>query len=196
MTGPLEPLDPSQHRVSDQDRHRVAEQLREAAGDGRIDFTELDQRLEATYAARTYAELVPVTADLPDTDPQARPSPRESPASQAGKPERHVAIMSGVERKGHWVVPARMTVVAVMGGVDLDMRRADFAAREVVLTVNTVMGGAHIKVAPGVTVVMEGTGIMGGYAGPGDSGPADPDAPTLRVRGVAVMGGVHVERKG
>jgi len=40
--------DPSQLRISDQDRHRVAEVLREAAGEGRIDLEELDQRLDAT----------------------------------------------------------------------------------------------------------------------------------------------------
>ena len=52
-------------RISDADRNKVAEVLREAAGDGRIDFDELDERLEATYAAKTYAELVPITHDLP-----------------------------------------------------------------------------------------------------------------------------------
>jgi hypothetical protein len=57
--------DPSQLRISDSDRHKVAEVLREAAGEGRIDMDELDERLEATYAARTYADLVPITVDLP-----------------------------------------------------------------------------------------------------------------------------------
>ena len=49
-------------RISDADRHQVAEILRQAAGEGRIDIDELDERLEATYAARTYADLVPITA--------------------------------------------------------------------------------------------------------------------------------------
>ena len=53
-------------RVSDKERHEVAEVLREAAGEGRITLEELDERLEATYAARTYADLVPLTADLQD----------------------------------------------------------------------------------------------------------------------------------
>ena len=56
---------PDSARVSDDDRHKVAEILREAAGEGRIDFEELDERLEATYAAKTYADLVPITVDLP-----------------------------------------------------------------------------------------------------------------------------------
>ena len=83
--------------------------------------------------------------------------------------ERHLAILSGVERKGVWAVPAHLTVTCFMGGADLDLRRAQFAAREVVLTVNAVMGGADIKVNPHTHVIMEGTGIMGAFSGPSDT---------------------------
>src|SRR5688572_32079706 len=71
MEGELEPrwqADPARMRISDTERHQVAEILRQAAGEGRIDLTELDERLEATYAAKTYADLVPLTADLPVRD--------------------------------------------------------------------------------------------------------------------------------
>src|SRR4051794_7789626 len=69
--------DPSRLRISDQDRHHVAEVLREAAGEGRIDLEELDQRLEATYAARTYADLVPITSTCPPPRRRrCRPVPR------------------------------------------------------------------------------------------------------------------------
>ena len=44
----MDAQDPSQLRISDDDRHKVAEVLREAAGEGRIDMDELDERLEAT----------------------------------------------------------------------------------------------------------------------------------------------------
>src|SRR3569623_1590929 len=96
--------DPSQLRITDADRHQVAEVLREAAGEGRIDFEELDQRLEATYAARTYADLVPITFDLLDLC-----SATVSPCRRSAE-VWHLAILSGLERKGVWTVPARMTV--------------------------------------------------------------------------------------
>ena len=48
-----QPADRRQLRVSDADREQAAEVLRQAAGDGRITFDELDQRLEAAYGART-----------------------------------------------------------------------------------------------------------------------------------------------
>jgi hypothetical protein len=105
--------------------------------------------------------------------------------------------MGGLERAGDWVVPRRMTVVAFMGGANLDMRHAKFAAAEVVVTVHAIMGGAEIIVPPHVHVVMEGVGIMGGYAGPSGKVPEelDENSPTLRIKGVAIWGGVSVSRR-
>jgi len=192
--------DRSQLRISDQDRHRVAEVLREAAGEGRIDLDELDERLGATYAARTYADLVPITLDLPAaTTAQLPTRPAAPPAPVVPGPaeERHLAILGGLDRKGVWVVPQHLTVTAFLGGADLDLRQAQFAAREVTITVNAFMGGADIKVNPQTHVIMEGVGILGGYSGPSDDVPAEltVDSPVVRIRGVAVMGGVSVTRK-
>jgi hypothetical protein len=53
-------------RASDADREYVAERLRQAAAEGRLIAEELEQRLETTFAARTYGELGAVVADLPD----------------------------------------------------------------------------------------------------------------------------------
>ncbi|GAA3504760.1 hypothetical protein GCM10019016_118730 [Streptomyces prasinosporus] len=44
------------------------EQLRDAAAEGRIDFDELDARLEQALSSRTYAEPAALTADLPRPD--------------------------------------------------------------------------------------------------------------------------------
>jgi hypothetical protein len=66
-------------RASDADRDRVAERLRRAHDDGRISLLEFDERLGAAYAARTYAELEPLAADLPEDRPgQARVHPRSA----------------------------------------------------------------------------------------------------------------------
>ncbi len=59
--------DPPDLRVSDADRERVAERLRDAAGEGRLTIDELDERVESAYAARTAAELAELTTDLPAT---------------------------------------------------------------------------------------------------------------------------------
>src|SRR6478672_3666039 len=52
-------------RASDADRERAADRLRRAAAEGRLLTDELEQRLEAAFSARTYAQLDAVLADLP-----------------------------------------------------------------------------------------------------------------------------------
>src|SRR5512135_2034827 len=93
-------------RASDADRERVAEILREATGDGRLSLEELDERLDAVYAAKTYAELEPITRDLPTPGVPNVPAPAVPPAGDparfGGEPTSHtaVAIMGGFSRKG------------------------------------------------------------------------------------------------
>ncbi|QDH10751.1 DUF1707 domain-containing protein [Nocardioides dongxiaopingii] len=184
-------------RISDDERHAVAEQLRQAAGEGRIDLEELDERLAAAYGARTYADLVPLTQDLPSTStPVVRRASSGSPVADPG-PLRGIAVMSGFERKGVWTAPASMTVVCVMGGATLDFREARFAGPESVLTISAVMGGAEIVVGPEVEVIVEGVGIMGAFVGPSDKVGAEltADSPVLRVRGFAFWSGISVTRK-
>jgi hypothetical protein len=64
-------------RASDADREQVAERLRQATAEGRLLAEELEQRLGAVFAARTYGELDAVVADLPGprggTPARARP---------------------------------------------------------------------------------------------------------------------------
>jgi hypothetical protein len=52
-------------RASDAERDQVAERLRDATGEGRLLAEELEDRLEAVFAARTYGDLDAVVADLP-----------------------------------------------------------------------------------------------------------------------------------
>ena len=58
-------------RTSDTEREQVAEILRAAMTEGRLDFAEGAERLAAVYAARYRDELTPLTADLPDGGRQA-----------------------------------------------------------------------------------------------------------------------------
>ncbi len=53
-------------RASDSEREYVAGIMQAAAAQGLLTLDEADERLAAIYAARTRAELVPLTADLPD----------------------------------------------------------------------------------------------------------------------------------
>jgi hypothetical protein len=64
-------------RASDEDRERVAERLRKAAGEGRLLTEELEERLEAAFSARTYGELDSVLADLPGRRIAVPEAPRQ-----------------------------------------------------------------------------------------------------------------------
>jgi hypothetical protein len=74
--------------ASRQERDRVVGMLRMAASDGRLTASELDTRLEAALAARTYAELAMLTADLPpkNATPTAGPATGTA-AAQAREPQ-------------------------------------------------------------------------------------------------------------
>jgi hypothetical protein len=59
-------------RAADADRQTVAERLRLALDEGRLDFHEYDLRLRDAYAAKTYGELDRLIGDLPDPAPVER----------------------------------------------------------------------------------------------------------------------------
>jgi len=191
-------------RASDSDRERVAEQLREAAGHGRLTMDELEERLESAYSAKTYAELEPLTRDLPAAGatpplPVAAGSGAVSPLVGGTPTGRRwsIAIMSGSNRRGRWVVPARYNAFSFWGGVVLDLREATFAERETVIRANAIMAGIDILVPEGVDLRVDGFGLMGGYDDATSSSvePPPPGAPIVRVTGIAFWAGVTGRRK-
>ncbi|RIQ21280.1 DUF1707 SHOCT-like domain-containing protein [Jiangella rhizosphaerae] len=54
-----------EQRASDADRELVAEDLRDAFSEGRLDNDEYERRIQAVWESRTYGELDRLTADLP-----------------------------------------------------------------------------------------------------------------------------------
>jgi hypothetical protein len=62
-------------RASDADRDAVAERLRVAAVDGRLDTEELEQRLSQVYKARWVADLDRLVADVSPPPPPAPVAP-------------------------------------------------------------------------------------------------------------------------
>jgi hypothetical protein len=184
-------------RASDSEREAVVARLRHAAGEGRLTVDELDERIDAAYAAKTRAELEPLTADLPDS---AMPTATTTAPPEGGAPPRATSsvvlgILGGGDRKGRWRVPPRMTVVNVMGGADLDLREATLDAPEVEITVWSLMGGSDVIVPEGVNVELEGFALLGGNRLRVEGPPPAPGAPVVRVRAWSLMGGTDVKTK-
>jgi len=178
-------------RVSDAEREATVVRLREAGGEGRLTLEELAERVERADAARTRGDLDALTADLPaaagSTSTMLPDSPRK---------ERRwvVAIMGGEQRKGRWRPSKRTNAIAVMGGVDIDLREAELADGAEILAI-PVMGAVTVTVPEGVSVEMSGFALMGGNSGPDDKVLPLPNSPVVRVRAFSLMGGVVVERK-
>ena len=89
-------------RASHADREQVISTLKAAFIQGRLDKGELDLRVGQTLAARTYADLAAVTADLP-TGLAAAQSPE--PARQTGN-KKAVAALTGATAALVGMVPA------------------------------------------------------------------------------------------
>jgi hypothetical protein len=92
-------------RAADSDRGAVAAALGQAMSEGRLTVVEYDERLAAAYAARTFGELAPLTADLPrsGTASPARPTGTTAVATApAPAPARGCAgAGAGLQ---HWAV--------------------------------------------------------------------------------------------
>ncbi|WP_228447074.1 DUF1707 SHOCT-like domain-containing protein [Streptomyces paludis] len=202
-------------RASDAEREQIAERLREAVAEGRLDMLEFEERLDLTYKARTHGELVPLVRDLP------APGTTTDVVGQAGQPARGLApetatggwadrigrepatskgafaFWGGFTRKGRWTVGRKFTAAVFQAGGDIDLREARFEDRDVVIRCFAIMGGMQVTVPPDMNVEVRGIGLMGGFGEARSSGDVEisPGSPRVIVTGFALMGGVGVERK-
>ncbi|MEX0890522.1 MAG: DUF1707 domain-containing protein [Gemmatimonadota bacterium] len=165
----------------------------------RVGMEELERRLDLAHRARTSAELETALEGLPAVEstspPAGRVAPRtERPPAPVERQQRRyaVAVMSGADRRGHWVPGEQNLAVAVMGGVSLDFREAHLPPGVTEVTVFALMGGCDIVVPPWVRVEAGGFALMGGFDAAESDPSAEADAPTLRVNGLAIMGGVEI----
>ncbi|MGI8712973.1 MAG: DUF1707 SHOCT-like domain-containing protein [Solirubrobacteraceae bacterium] len=133
-------------RASDAEREQTVNVLREAAGEGRLDVEELDERLARAYSLKTRVELEALTADVVVT-------PANAPATLAGVVVRPgdggtrmvVSIMAGHDRTGHWRIAPRCNVVNIMGGTDLDLTQVELSDHEATITAVSIMGGMSVR---------------------------------------------------
>ena len=82
--------------------------------------------------------------------------------------------------------------IAVMGGVDIDLRSALPHQGEAVIDVLAFWGGIGIRVPVGWRVINRTAEILGGYEDT-TAAATDPNAPRLVIRGSVIMGGIEVK---
>jgi hypothetical protein len=157
MTGEVTPqgngdeaASPLEFRASHEDRDRVVEVLRVAAGDGRLTAEELDARLEAALTARTYGELAALTKDLPPAP--GLPSPALAPAPEPKELVRIETHSSADRRDGQWVVPKRMEVKTRSGSLTLDFTQAVITQPTLAIEAEVHSGALTLITKPGIVV--------------------------------------------
>jgi hypothetical protein len=167
---------PGELRASHEDRDKVVELLRTAAGDGRLTAEELDQRLDAALTARTYAELASLTTDLPAVPGGAVSGPAPAPKDLI----RFDCDSGSTRRDGRWVVPRRIEVRVTSGQVTLDFTQAVISQPSVQIEANVSSGNLTLVTKPGILVDADEVAIRSGAVR--IRAPWDPDVPvTLRI---------------
>lgn len=199
------PTEPEHIRASDTDRDRVTQRLREALAEGRLSPEEHEERLDSVLRAKTIGELAPITHDLPlhgpgrhdDESVGLTVSSEEARrlASESQGRENIVAIFGGAERGGRWLVEPRTNASVLFGGIDLDFREAVLTQREVIVQCAVIFGGLSILVPHGVRVINDTTAICGGTNLSGTDSNVDPNAPTIRLSGTVLFGGIDAKAK-
>jgi hypothetical protein len=148
----------SELRASHEDRDRIVEVLRVAAGDGRLTREELDDRLEAALTAKTYGELSILVTDLPAA-PQAMPAPPAT-AKNLVKIDCH----SGqAKRDGRWVVPQRIEAKVTSGHVTLDLTQAEIPVRTLRIDAEVRSGHLTIITRPGIVADADDVVVRSGH---------------------------------
>jgi Domain of unknown function (DUF1707) len=158
-------------RASHEDRDRIVEVLRMAAGDGRLSAEELDQRIELALTARTYGELSELVADLPGA---------QSAAAAPPEPKEVLRIErfgGNARRDGLWVVPQRAEIRVTGGNVTLDFTAAVIRLPSLRIDAAVTGGNLVLITKPGIVVDTDEVALVGGDVKV--RGPKDDHAPVL-----------------
>jgi hypothetical protein len=185
------PAGPAAQRAGDADRDAVAEMLRVAAGEGRIDLSELEERLGLVNNAKTYGELDLLVADLPQLPPSVT-------LSGAGPEADTLALRTttaNIRQAGHWVVPQRITAESTTGWITIDFTRAYCRHEEVTVEVVTKTGWIQLILPWGWAARVGPLKTYTGHISNKAADTPDPGAPTVIVTGDPVFGYIKIRHR-
>jgi hypothetical protein len=170
-------------RASDGDREAAAARLNEAAGDGRLTLQEFSERLDRAYAARTRAELGPLTADLPAVDPVSEP----------GRLRR---VMLGIfwdsRRAGPQPLEDEITAIALLGDAVIDLREAKATSKEITIRAYALLNDVDVIVPEGIAVELSGVAVVGDNRNMTRPVPTGTSRFVVKIHGHALLGDVQV----
>ena len=179
----------------------MIQQLSEHFANDRLSLDEMENRMELAYKAGSVGELQRLTADLPSAAavPVPAPPPVEELPALAPDRERMFAVMSETSRRGSWIVPQRLDLLAVMSDTTIDLTQATLPTGIIDIHIRSVCAAVKIVVPPGLQVVNRLSSLMGSVRGggePNDTGGAGggwQQGTVIRLTGWALMAEVQTK---
>lgn len=184
-------------RASDADRDRIADILRDALAEGRLDAGEHSERIDAVYRAKTVGELRPLVRDLPVAGRRAEGAAvraYDDSADPGGPAENLVAVFSSSIRKGRWRVGRRTNAFSFFGNIEIDLTEALYGQRLSVINATSLFGNVEVRVPENISLRGSGTGIFGNFEVVTLEA-EDPEAPVVVVNGYTICGNVEAKPK-
>lgn len=179
-------MDSESHRLSDAERDRAIEDLREHLVQGRLSLEEFSDRVEVALHARVGRDLEPVRHELPDRSIEVARSERR-------RSRFTIALFAHVVRRGRLRLGRRSLAVSVLSDIDLDLREASVDGLLSTVSVFALMGNVDVYVPEGIDVDVGGSTVFGHRRDWGRDVSA-PGAAAVRIRVLGIIGTVDVWR--
>lgn len=189
-------------RAGHAEREQVVLVLRQQYAEGRLSDGELDQRVVRARAARTFADLDHLVADLPVAPPSRELVPLAAPVAHealGGDPGHRLSLTAGMSayvRRGVWTVPAYLRLTAGIATLKVDFQHAWCPHPVVDVAVMGGLGSVVLVVPEGWGVNTDRLGKSVGSVSNQVSGVPTPGMPLLVLHGSSGAGSVRVRHPG
>ena len=184
-------------------RQRAIDVLMEHFTKDTIDLAGFERRLDAVNRCSTSEQLRVLLRELPpleSTEPATDMIPAQGGGPIVVDADRVrdngflISVLGGTNRAGRWIPARNNFAIGVLGGLSLDFRESLLGPGLTDVNVLAVLGGVEIIVPPEMAVEVDGMAVLGGFEHQTDTPlRSDPNLPTLRIRGLALLGGVEVK---
>ena len=181
-------------------REQAVEVLVEQFSRDVMGLDEFEGLLDAVNRCSTAGELRALLAKLPPLE--ASESATDMIPARGGEPvvvdadriKKYGLLLSSTKRTGRWIPARKTATIGLLGGVSLDFREALLGPGITELSVLALLGSIEIIVPPEMAVEVDGVALPVGFQHQTNAPlRSDPDIPTLRIRGLALLGGVDVK---
>lgn len=174
-------------------KERAVKVIGDAFAADAFEMDELESRLARVYRAASVAELDELLADLVPATPAPTHAPGSIAAHAAAAPLLVRTLLSSTRRAGHWVVPRRLEVRALLGDLTLDLRDAELPAGGCEIVVRAVLASVTILVRPGTPVDVDVGAVLASVEDESRLATRpDRAIPRVRITGKATMASVEV----